>query len=306
MNRSGCFSYAAVVLALLLTYVQALAGEIEPRAYGNSPVGVNFLILGYVYSEGGLSTPASSPLKEAQLRTHTGILAYARTLDLWGKPGKFDVIACYSGLSGSAMVGGKPRERDISGFNDPRFRFSVIFYGAPVLSVKEFAGYRQDLLIGASFQVSPPLGQYDPNKLINQGNNRWFFKPDMGISKAWGEFTMELSTGVFFFSNNDNYFGGKTLKQDPLSTTQLHAMYNLGKGIWVALSGTYDYGGHTTVNGAGSDDRLSNSRVGLTIALPVNRNNSVKLYGNTGISTRVGGDYDQVGIVWQYRWGGGL
>jgi hypothetical protein len=42
------------------------------------------------------------------------------------------------------------------------------------------------------------------------------------------------------------------------------------------------------------------------VALPVNRHNSIKLYGSTGVSTRTGSDFDVVGIAWQYRWGGGL
>ena len=32
--------------------------------------------------------------------------------------------------------------REVSGFGDPRFRFSVNFSGAPALSLQEFAGYR--------------------------------------------------------------------------------------------------------------------------------------------------------------------
>ena len=68
---------------------------------------------------------------------------------------------------------------------------------------------------------------------MNLGNNRWYAKPDIGISKAWGNFVLELSTGLFFFSDNDDYFGGKTLEQNPLSITQLHATYTIGRGIWV-------------------------------------------------------------------------
>jgi hypothetical protein len=70
------------------------------------------------------------------------------------------------------MVAGQPRERNVSGLNDPRFRFSVNFYGSPALSLREFASYRQDLIIGASVAVSAPLGQYDRDKLVNLGNNR--------------------------------------------------------------------------------------------------------------------------------------
>jgi hypothetical protein len=294
------------VIALLLVAVQAHAGEIEPRAYVNTPVGINFLLAGYAYSDGGLSTSASSPIKDAKLTMNTGVLAYARTLDVWGKSGKFDAILPYSELSGSAVVAGQPRERKVSGFNDPLLRFSVNFFGAPALSLEEFANYQQDVLIGASVQVSTPLGQYDKEKLVNLGNNRWFVKPDMGISKAWGALTLEFSTGVFFFSKNDDYFGGKTLKQDPLSTTQVHATYNLGRGVWAALSWAYDYGGRTTIDGVRSDDSHSNSRLGATLAVPVNRNNSIKLFGSTSLHTKAGTGFDLAGILWQYRWGGGL
>jgi hypothetical protein len=172
--------------------------------------------------------------------------------------------------------------------------------------VQEFPAYRQDLIIGASLQVSAPLGQYDKGKLVNIGNNRWYVKPDLGISKAWGDFTLELSTGLTFFTDNDDYFGGNVLEQDPVSTTQLHATYNFGKGIWAALSGTYDYGGRTTVSGVESDDLQKNLRMGVTLAVPINRNNSLKLYASTGISTSSGTDFDLFGIIWQYRWGGGL
>ncbi len=303
IERSGVI---LTVIALLLAAVHARAGEIEPRAYVNTPVGINFLLAGYAYTDGGLSTAGSSPVKGAQLWMHTEVLAYARSLDVWGKSGKIDVIVPYSELSGSATASGQKRERNISGFNDPRFRFSVNFYGAPALSVEEFANYQQDVIIGASVQVSAPLGQYDKDKLVNLGNNRWFVKPDIGISKAWGPLTLELSTGVFFFSNNDDFFGGKRLQEDPVWSTQAHIEYQLGRGVWAALSGTYDYGGRSTVNDVRKSDLENNSRVGATLALPVNRNNSIKLYGSNSIHTSSGTNYSLVGIIWQYRWGKGL
>ena len=293
-------------LSIPLITSSALAGEIEPRTYVNTPVGVNFLIAGYTYSDGGLATAVSSPLKNADLIMDTGILAYARSLDMWGNSGKFDIILPYTHLDGSATYNGLPKERQVSGLIDPRFRFSVNFYGSPALSLKEFSSYQQDLIIGASVQISAPLGQYDEDKLVNLGSNRWYIKPDIGISKAWGDLTLELSSGVFLFSDNDDYFSGKTLEQDPLYTSQFHITYNFGKGIWAALSGTYDYGGRTTVDGIKKDDRQDNSRVGATLALPVNRNNSIKLFASSSIETKVGSDIDLVGFAWQYRWGGGL
>jgi hypothetical protein len=51
---------------------------------------------------------------------------------------------------------------------------------------------------------------------------------------------------------------------------------------------------------------MNNSRVGATLALPVNRNNSIKLFASGSVHTSLGNDYNLGGIVWQYRWGQGL
>jgi hypothetical protein len=237
---------------------------------------------------------------------NTGVLTYVRSLDVLGKPAKFTIILPYSDLSGNAILNGKLRARKICGLNDPRFGFSINFYGAPVLSPQEFVNYQQDVIIGASVQVSPPLGQYDESKLVNLGNNRWFVRPDIGISKAWGPIILEFSTGIFFFSKNDDFLNGKTLKQDPISSAQLHGTYNFSSGAWVALSGTYDHGGRTITNGVPNNDLLNNLRVGATFAYPVNRNNTIKFYASNSVHTRVGINSYLVGVVWQYRWGNGL
>jgi len=65
--------------------------------------------------------------------------------------------------------------------------------------------------------VSVPLGQYDSDKLVNIGTNRWSAKPELGISKAWGPLTLELAAGVTFYTDNDDFLGGRTREQDPLT-----------------------------------------------------------------------------------------
>jgi hypothetical protein len=284
----------------------ALAQDIEPRAYSNIPIGVNFLLMGYAYSKGGLATDPSVPLTNADLQIHSAIVGYARSLDVWGQSGKFDAIVPYAGLSGSAEFAGTPHEREVSGFGDPRLRFSVNLYGAPALSLKEFAAYRQDLIVGASLQVSVPVGQYDSDKLVNIGTNRWFFKPEIGVSKAWNAWTLELAAGATFYTDNKDFLGGKTREQDPVYSIQGGVIYSFASGVWVGLNGTYFTGGRTTVNGVKGDDMQQNSRVAATLAFSVDRRNSIKFYANDGVSTRIGSDFTVFGAAWQYRWGGGL
>ena len=198
----------------------AYAQDLEPRAYVNTPVGLNFLIAGYGYMAGGVATDPALPLENADIKVQSALLAYARALDVWGMSGKVDVVVPYAWLSGSADVMGQPREREVSGFADPRLRFSVNLYGAPALSLQEFANYRQDLIIGASLQVSAPLGQYDADKLVNIGTNRWSFKPELGIGKALGPLRLEHSTGVTLYTDNHDFFGGKTRAQAPIYSVQ--------------------------------------------------------------------------------------
>jgi hypothetical protein len=54
-----------------------------------------------------------------------------------------------------------------------------------------------------------------------------------------------------------------------------------------------------------SDNEQANTRAGLTLALPIDRQNSLKLSASTGITSRTGSEFSAFGIAWQYRWGDG-
>jgi hypothetical protein len=279
---------------------------LEPRAYANTPIGLNFAIVGYAYSEGDVLTDTSAPVEDAEISTHSALLAYARTLNLWGDSGKVDVVLPYSRASGHAVFAGQKHERKVSGLGDPAVRFTWNFIGAPALTLPEYMKHESDWIVGASLRVGMPLGQYDDDKLLNIGANRWSFKPELGVSKAWQRWTFEMAAGVTFFTDNDDYFRGWTREQDPLYALQGHIIYNFPKGIWAGLDGTYYHGGRTTLNGTLNDDEQSNSRIGLTVAVPLTPRQSLKLFASKGATARSGGDFTTAGIAWQYRWGGGL
>jgi len=95
-----------LLLALVALGTRAAAQDLEPRAYVNTPVGLNFLLAGYGYAAGGVATDPSLPLQNAHLQVHSTFLAYARALDVWGRSGKIDVVLPYAWLSGTADVAG--------------------------------------------------------------------------------------------------------------------------------------------------------------------------------------------------------
>jgi hypothetical protein len=246
------------------------------------------------------------PITNANLTTSNAVLAYARVLDLWGKSGKFDVIVPVTRLSGTADYQGVPLERTVSGPGRPAFRLSMNLVGSPALRLREFAGWQQDLIVGASVQVSPPWGQYDPGKIVNIGTNRWSFKPEIGVSKAVGPWTLEVQAAATFFTDNDEFFGGTTRSQDPIYSLQGHVIYGFRSGKWVSVDGTYFAGGRSTIDETLNNDLQQNWRVGATLAVPVDRLNSIKFYASSGVSARTGNNYDGIGVAWQHRWGGGL
>jgi hypothetical protein len=294
------------VLLLLLGPAIALAQSMEPRAYANAPVGLNFLVVGYAYSTGGVALDPSIPLENGQARVHAFPLAYVRSLDVFGNAGSISLVLPVAQLSGSATLNGVEAAREISGIADPAIRLAVNFYGAPAMGMKQFLEYRQDLIVGASLLLTAPLGQYDPNRAANLGTNRWSAKPELGLSQALGPWTVELSTGATFFTKNDEYFQGNVREQDPLYSAQLHLTRQFGRGVWGALSTTYYEGGRSRLNGVARDDAQSGSRVGLTFSFPLARQYALKLYASTGVYARTGTDFDTVGMAWQYLWGGGL
>ncbi|MGZ8219510.1 transporter [Methylomagnum sp.] len=294
-------------MALAAAASSASAQDLEPRAYANTPVGMNFLVAGYTHMWGGVSFDPTIPIKNAKLQVETAVFAYARSLEVFGQSGKFDVVLPAAWLSGQADVAGQLREREIGGFADPRFRFSVNLYGAPALALDDFPKYEQDVIVGASVQMTAPGGQYDPHKLINLGTNRWSFKTELGISKRWGPVTLELAgEGIFYTDNTEFFPGHQTRSQDPIYGVRAHLIYSFPYSIWGSLDGTWYGGGSTSLNGGPYRDLQEYSRVGATLALPISRHHSIKLYGSSGVLARLGGNFDQVGVAWQYRFGGGL
>jgi hypothetical protein len=186
--------------------------------------------------------------------------------------------------------------------SDPQFRLAVNLYGAPAMTPREFAAYRPHTVVGTSLVVIPPLGAYDSSKLLNIGSNRWSFKPEIGLRRTQGHWALESDLGVWLFTDNRNFAGGKVRSQDPVGALQLHAIYTFKPQLWVALDGTYYTGGRTTINGTQNFDLQKNSRVGMTLGMPCGRGQILKMAYSRGARTTIGADFETIAISYQYMW----
>jgi hypothetical protein len=292
-------------LTLLFAPMLATAQSLEPRAYANLPVGLNFLLAGYAHTQGDVAFDASVPLQDGRTRVHALPVGYVRSLDVLGNAGNIALLLPIVRMTATASLDGATEaRREVSGLADPTLRLALNFHGAPALTPAEFAAWRQDLIVGASLAITAPAGQYDEDRLVNIGSHRWSIKPEFGLSQALGAWTLELAAGVTWFTRNDEFFNGNTRSQDPLYTVQAHVTRQLGRGAWGALSATYYEGGRTAINGVARDDRVAGTRLGIALSLAIDRRNSVKLSASGGLYARTGSNFDAVSLTWQHLWGG--
>jgi hypothetical protein len=294
---------AAMLLAPWLFH-SAWAQDLEPRLYTNVPLGINFVGAGYGYSDGNVLFDPSVALENAEIEIDGPVLGYGRSIRLGPFSGKVDGAIARVCLDGSADYEGERVTRDVCGLTDARARVTVNFLGAPPLTRQQFASYRQDWVFGGSLQLGIPVGDYDPTRLVNIGANRSSAKLELGASKNLARWLLEISLAEAFYEDNGDFFGGRVREQEPIASLQGHAVYRFASGVWLAIDATRYHGGETTTNGVRSNDLQSNDRLGLTASLPINAKQSVKLYASTGVSTRTGTDFDTLGAVWQYAWGG--
>jgi Putative MetA-pathway of phenol degradation len=279
-----------------------LAQSLDPRAYSNLPLGLNVLLAGYAHSQGEVAIEGL-PLQDGRTRVHVLPVGYVRSLDVFGSSGNVAVLLPLVDLTATGSLNGVTEaRREVSGLADPTLRLAVNFYGAPALRPKEFGLWRQDLIVGASVAITAPLGQYDEERLINIGSNRWSIKPELGMSQAFGQWTIELATGVTWFTRNDEFFNGNVRRQDPIYSAQMHLTRQLGPGRWGAFSATYYDGGRNSINGVERDQKLGGTRLGLTVSLPVDRQNSIRLSAHGGLYARTGSDFKGLGAIWQHLW----
>jgi hypothetical protein len=294
----------AMPLAAAILVPASEAQELVPAAYVPAPYGINLVTLTTALNRGDLAFDPSGPIDEANGDIATAAIAYGRTFGLAGRSANIGIAL--PGVDGSleGLYLGEPASADRTGFGDASVRLAVNLFGAPAMSPAEFATYRPTTLVGASLVIKAPTGQYDSTRLINIGTNRWSFKPEVGVVQVIGKWALDAYLGAWFFTDNDEFFGGTSRHQDPVITTQFHVRRRFSPRVWAAADANFWYGGQTTIDGRVNDDLQRNSRVGLTVVWTPRRGHTLRFAASSGAITRIGGDFDSFGFAYGYSWRG--
>jgi hypothetical protein len=293
----------AVGLACFSNAQPLRAQDLEPRAYSASPIGLRFVVAALTRSSGGVLVDPSLPVEDVEATVNVGALGVGSTFALFGRTALLVGLLPYAVADASGRVGETAQSISRSGLADPRIKLAVNLLGGRAMRPQEFAKFRSPTIAGVSLTVAPPGGQYYPTKLINLGANRWSLKPEVGISRAIQKWTIEGYSGVWLFTANDAFYLGESRRtQQPVLALQAHASYTVRPQLWVAFDATWYTGGSTSIDGVDKADLQRNSRLGTTLSLPVTPRQSVKISYSAGATTRIGGDFNTLGLAWQYSW----
>lgn len=94
------------------------------------------------------------------------------------------------------------------------------------MKLGEYRKWTEKRLIGVSFTISAPTGQYDPARLINTGTNRWGFKPEIGFSRRWQHWVADWYFGAWLFTGNNSFYPGRRVRtQTPITAMEAHWGY---------------------------------------------------------------------------------
>ncbi|HEX8814774.1 MAG TPA: transporter [Terriglobales bacterium] len=307
----------ALALAfLVLSFCSALAQDLSPRAYLITPIHSNAINLTYSYQSGSLQFTGSTPITGATANIHLGLVSYYHSLSFFKRSANFTAVLPYGIGNFQGQIKQIPAHVYRSGLLDSQYRLAVNLKGGPAMDTREFSQWHQTILIGASFTLVAPTGQYDPTKLVNLGDNRWGFKPEIGFSRRWGKWLLDAYSGAWFFTTNNEYFshnqfnpGVATQSEKPVAEFETHLSYDTKPWrhyklrMWASLDGNFWFGGQTSINGVatpGTNQR--SSRLGATAAFPYTSRQSIKVSFSDGAYVLYGGNYKNVSIGWQYTW----
>jgi hypothetical protein len=293
---------AAVGLVLVLA-VASHAQDMEPKAYAASPVGANFFVVSATRSTGDVLFDPTLPLTDVDATVYGYVVAVGHTFGLFGDLALVTAALPYATADFSGKINEQAAGTARSGLADAQFKLSVNLVGNAAMPPREFARARRRTIVGTSLTVRAPTGQYYDSKLINIGNNRWGFKPEVGVSVPIRRVDVDAYIGGWFFTANDDFYtGGVRRTQDPVLAAQAHVSYTLRPRLWVAFDSTWYSGGASRVGDGNPTAGMNNSRAGVTVSMPLGARYSVKAAYASGVSVRTGEDFTTVAVAFQALW----
>ena len=113
---------------------------------------------------------------------------------------------------------------------------------------------------------------------------------------------MEAMAGVWLFTDNTDFVGGRTRTQDQVVATQVHLTYKFARAMWLAADANYFTGGQTMLGGNQNLDFQRSSRIGATFSWALYPHQAIRGSASRGAYTTIGADFTSIAVGYNYAW----
>ena len=305
----------AFPLAVSLICGPAIAQDDGARAYWKGRAGTNMVSFQYL----NMNLQASDELQfdpgqyiypAADAEADIFILSYARHMTVFNRPSilsanliggsvdvKFDANITPPEFLPPGVVPGVSFSQSASGYGDPSVQLDVNLLGTPkIKTIFDYMNYEPTWTLDAAVMLGVPLGQYDADKVVNLGLNRFYGRIAFPIKYHFRIFSpgyrssLEVVPSVWLFAENDD-FVGQTLQNDPMWQLEAHWTHDFTRQFFASLDLLYRKGFQSEINGVdlGSDIEIGN--LGFTLNFSVTDNVTIRtsfssnVFGNSDIET---------------------
>lgn len=181
-----------------------------------------------------------------------------------------------------------------SGYADPSVQLDINLIGTSRLkSNVDLFNYEPTWTVDVAVMLGIPLGEYENDKLVNMGLNRWWGRIALPIKYHFGVFSpgymgsFELIPSVWLFADNDD-FVGQTLENDPILQLEAHLTQDFSPTLFGSIDALYRSGFQSTINGVETGEEIDIGNLGFTLNYTATDNLMIR----TSFSSNVFGDND--------------
>ena len=267
---------AVLVFGLSLLAPQAEAQGDGPRAQLLSPVGVNLFAPTYLDLSSNFNFAQNILIKDADITSRVGVATYIRFFSIGDCFAQVWVNPIWGSVGGEVDVDGRVVHiPSVSGFADPYLAARIGLIGAPALEPSDFVKHKQTFQMHALAGVYVPVGDYDSDRPLNLGTNRWAIRLGLPMvlpfGKPGGMTYLEIVPSAIFYTSNSDPFGADRRTQDPLFIVESHLSHDFTAKLWGSVDLRYQTGGETTTDGVADDNRIGQLGGGLSLGWWFNR-----------------------------------
>jgi hypothetical protein len=330
MKKVNCFTrfqaLAAFALAIALISGPANAQDDGARTYWKGRAGTNAMSFQYLNmnlqaSDSVQFDPSHFIYPAADAEVDIFILSWARHMTLFDRPSilsanlvggsidvAFDTNITPPEFLPPGVVPGSSFSQSASGYADPSVQLDVNLFGTPKLpAIFSYMNYEPTWTLDAAFMLGVPLGQYDEDKIVNLGLNRFYgrvalpFKYHFGVFSPGYRSSLEVVPSVWIFADNDDFLG-QNLKNDPMWQIEAHWTRDFTRHFYGSLDLLYRNGFQSEIDGVDMGDDIEIGDLGFTLNFGVTDNVTIR----TSFSSNVFGDSDidnsMIRLQFIYAW----